>query len=67
MQTDYHIDEEEVTTRKDMTAERLAFIEALLKPSQARRLNTQLLGRNLLTRIIDIALAFLRGYAPPIH
>lgn len=65
MSRDYHIGQQERGTAVETAREQLVFISRLLPPSD--RLPEELLGRNVLTHILDTALALVRKYLPPIH
>ena len=65
MSRNYYIRHQEPGTAVETAGQRLAFISRLVPPSQ--RLTAEHLGRNVLTRALDAAFAFVRKYLPPIH
>lgn len=65
MSRNYPIGQQERKAVTETAGQRLASISQLLPPSQ--RLTEQHLGRNLFTRTLDRAFAFMRNYLPPIH
>lgn len=68
MQTDYYIDDEEVKANIKPVADRLALIAELMTTPASRTATTgKELGRNFLTRTLDVGFALVRKYAPPVH
>lgn len=65
MSPNYHIEQPKLRTDVQTTGERLAFVYQLLPPSE--RLADKDLGRNILTRTLDTALALVRKYLPALH
>jgi len=68
MQTDYYIDDEEVKAKMTPVADRLALIaELMTTPASRAAMTGKELGRNFLTRTVDVGFALVRKYALPVH
>lgn len=65
MSRNYRIEQQELKTEVETARDRLASISKLLPPSE--KLADQDLGRNVLTRTLDLAFALVRRYLPPLH
>lgn len=65
MSRNYRIEQQELKTEVETARDRLASISRLLPPSE--KLADQDLGRNVLTRTLDMAFALVRRYLPPLH
>jgi hypothetical protein len=68
MQTDYYINDQEVKAKIKPVAARLALIAELMSTPASRAATTgKELGRNFLTRTLDVGFALVRKYALPVH
>lgn len=67
MSRNYHIDQPELKVTRHTARDRLAYISRLLSKSTSAKPAEKISGRNVLTRSLDTAFAFVRDYLPPIH
>jgi hypothetical protein len=65
MSRNYRIELQEAKTEVETAGDRLASISQLLPPYE--KLADKDLGRNILTRTLDMGFALVRRYLPPVH